>query len=138
VKVVIDTNVFVSAIYWPKEERRCFALFAKRKFQLAATAEILEEYAEVARRMHAKYAWADPEPWINWLSLKAGLCESSPLGKQRSHDSTDDIFLGCALASGAAVIVSKDKDLLGLGKPFGVEVLTPRQFLGWAKCEGWR
>jgi predicted nucleic acid-binding protein len=81
---------------------------------------------------------ADPEPWINWVSLKAGLCESSPLGKQRSHDSTDDILLGCALASGAAVIVSKDKDLLGLGKPFGVEVLTPRQFLGWAKWEDWR
>jgi len=27
------------------------------------------------------------------------------------------------------VIVSKDNDLLALGKPFGIEVLTPRQFL---------
>jgi len=41
----------------------------------------------------------------------------------------DDPLLSCALASGAKMIVSKDKDLLALQKPFGIEVLTPRQFL---------
>jgi predicted nucleic acid-binding protein len=33
------------------------------------------------------------------------------------------------LASGASVVVSFDKDLLVLGKPFGIAVLRPREFL---------
>ena len=52
-----------------------------------------------------------------------------PLGKQRSRDADDDLFLGCALACGAKVIVSRDDDLLALEKPFGINIVTPRQFL---------
>lgn len=51
------------------------------------------------------------------------------MGKQRSRDRDDDPFLACALSSGAKVIVSKDNDLLILEKPFGIEVLTPREFI---------
>ena len=60
--VVLDTNVVVSAIFWPGESRQCETL-------------------------------------------------------------------SCALACGAKIITSKDRDLLVLGKPFGIEILTPRQFL---------
>ena len=47
--VVIDTNVFISAAgnragtSW-----QCFVLFAKRRFQLAVSRDILEEYETVA------------------------------------------------------------------------------------------
>ena len=34
-----------------------------------------------------------------------------------------------ALAAGAKVIVSLDEDLLALEKPFGIEIITPRQLL---------
>ena len=37
--------------------------------------------------------------------------------------------LACALACGAKIIVSRDKDLLVLDKPFGIEILPPRQFV---------
>ncbi|MBM3824464.1 MAG: hypothetical protein FJ404_16525 [Verrucomicrobia bacterium] len=56
------------------------------------------------------------------------LVEPAPLGKRRSRDVKDDPFLACALASGAEFIVTKDKDLLAMEKPFGVEVVTPREF----------
>jgi predicted nucleic acid-binding protein len=56
------------------------------------------------------------------------LVEPSPLGKRRSRDVKDDPFLACALASRAGFIVTKDKDLLALEKPFGVEIVTPREF----------
>ena len=64
------------------------------------------------------------------------LVEPSPLGKRRRRDVKGDSFLACALASHAGFIVTKDKDLLALEKPFGVEVLTPREFL--RKVEGHR
>jgi predicted nucleic acid-binding protein len=46
--VVADTNVVVSAIFWPGEARRCLARWAKRRFQLAITIPVFEEYGEIA------------------------------------------------------------------------------------------
>jgi predicted nucleic acid-binding protein len=89
----------------------------------------LEEYHEVAGRIAIKYPEVNPEPWLNWIERKAKLFEPAPLGKQRSRDFDDDVVLACALAGGAKVILSKDADLLALEKPFGIMVLTPRQFL---------
>ena len=38
-------------------------------------------------------------------------------------------YLACALAASAGLIISRDLDLLVLGKPFGVEIITPRELL---------
>jgi uncharacterized protein len=128
--VVADTNVVISAIFWPGESRHCLALWAKRKFHLALTVAIFEEYREVARRVAAEISHVNPTPWLEWIERKAKVYEPAPLGKRRSRDPDDDPFLACAIASGAKVIISKDKDLLVLKKPFGIEILTPRQTLG--------
>ena len=127
--VVADTNVVISAIFWPGESRRCLTLWAKRRFHLALTIPVFEEYAEVARRVAVKIPEVNPEPWLNWIERKAKVYEPAPVGKQRSRDPDDDPFLACALASGSKIIISKDNDLLVLEKPFGIEILTPRQFL---------
>jgi putative PIN family toxin of toxin-antitoxin system len=127
--VVVDTNVVVSAIFWPGEARDCLALWARRRFGLVVTVPILEEYAAIARRLARRIRQVDPEPWLRWIERKAKVYEPVPLGKRRSRDPDDDPFLACALASGAKIIVSKDKDLLALEKPFGIEILPPRQFL---------
>jgi predicted nucleic acid-binding protein len=63
------------------------------------------------------------------MERKATVYEPAPLGSQRSRDADDDPFLACALASGAKTIISRDNDLLILEKPFGIEIVTPRQFL---------
>ena len=125
----MDTNVVVSAMFWPGESRACVVAWAQRRFHLVATVAILQEYDEVARRVRAAYPSVNPEPWLRWIERKAKIYEPAPLGKQRSRDADDDLFLSCALASGAKVVVSKDRDLLVLGKPFGIEILTPRLFL---------
>ena len=127
--VVADTNVVISAIFWLGESRRCLALWAKRRFHLALTVPVFEEYGEVARRVAVKIPEVNPELWLNWIERKAKVYEPAAVGKQRSRDRDDDPFLACALASGAKVIISKDNDLLVLKKPFGIEILTPRQFL---------
>ena len=57
------------------------------------------------------------------------LVEPAPLGKQRSRDAKDDPYLACALAAGAKIIVSRDDDLLALQKPFGIQIITPRELL---------
>ena len=127
--VVADTNVVISAIFWTGESRQCMALWAKRRFHLAITVPVFEEYEAIARRVGAKIPQVNPEPWLRWIERRAKVYEPAPLGKPRSRDPGDDPFLACALASGAAIVVSKDHDLLVLEKPFGIEIVTPREFL---------
>jgi len=130
VTIVVDTNVVVSAAFWPKsEDRRCFVLLARRKCRLAVTEVILDEYRSLAVRIGSRECPdRDPAPFLDWIERVALLVEPSPLGKRRSRDVKDDPFLACALACRAEFIVTKDKDLLALKKPFGVEIVTPRDF----------
>jgi predicted nucleic acid-binding protein len=55
------------------------------------------------------------------------------LGKQRCRDAKDERYLACALGADAEAIVTNDRDLLALGKPFGVAVMTPIEFLKLAR-----
>lgn len=128
--IVVDTNVVLSATFWPSsEDRRCFVLLARRKCRLAVTQVILEEYRSLAVRIgRREFPGVDPVPFLDWIERVALLVEPSFLGKQRSRDTKDDPFLACALASRAEFIISKDQDLLALNKPFGVQILTPRAF----------
>ncbi|MBI2928079.1 MAG: PIN domain-containing protein [Verrucomicrobia bacterium] len=71
----------------------------------------------------------DPWPVLNWWVAETNQVESATVGKQRSRDPKDDEVLGCALAADAEFIVTRDPDLLVLAKPFGISIVTPRQFL---------
>ena len=55
--------------------------------------------------------------------------EPAPLGKPRSRDPKDDRYVACALGAKAEAIVSNERDLLALERPFGVAILTPVEFL---------
>jgi putative PIN family toxin of toxin-antitoxin system len=70
---------------------------------------------------------------LAWIEKHAVVVQPSPIGKKRSRDPKDDIFLACALAANAQFIVSGDQDLLTLGKPFGIEMVQPAQFIAGHK-----
>jgi putative PIN family toxin of toxin-antitoxin system len=130
---VFDTNVFVSAAASATgSSRHCFVLLAKRQFQLIVTKAILDEYEAAAVRLSGQPGRTRNLNWrplFQWLSRTARLVEASPMGKQRSRDAADDIFLAAALAGGAKFIVLHDRDLLVLKKPFGIEILKPANFV---------
>jgi putative PIN family toxin of toxin-antitoxin system len=126
--IVVDTNTFIASGWRINAHaRRVFASVARRRFQLAVTAAILEEYHGVSQR--AKFAGKNYGGLLSWIEKYALVVEPAPLGKGRSRDPKDDIFLACALSAGARFIVSNDADLLDLGKPFGIEIIRPAQFI---------
>jgi len=65
----------------------------------------------------------NPQPKLTWIKSKARLIDPSPLGKRRSRELKDDIYLAAALGAGAEAVVSYDEDLLALEKPFGIATL---------------
>lgn len=128
--VVCDTSVVVAAIYWRNESRRCLAAFARRQFNLFVSEPILVEYERVAWDLKAEeHLILDPAPALAWIRHKARRIAPVLLPQPICRDAKDDKFLECALAAGAEYLVSRDRDLLALEKPFGIHIVTPRQFL---------
>ena len=130
-RVVFDKNVVVAGARWRGESFLCLVALARRRVQAVASAWILEEIHRTVTSLQARNTFKRHDPWpiVHWFSDTARLVAPAPLGKQRSRDSGDDPFLAAALGAGAKVIVSLDADLLALGRPFGVEIITPRQLL---------
>lgn len=132
--VVFDTNSVISAIFWPRSTaRRCLAGLARRQFGIGASREVFDEYETVAAELQHRFPGCSSAGALAWLRLKARWVEPALLGKQRSRDPKDDPFLACALAAQAKYLVTRDGDLLALGKPFGIEIITPAVFLGWLR-----
>jgi len=66
---------------------------------------------------------------LEWYLANVRTVEPAPLGKQCSRDLNDDPILACALGAGANIVTAYDKDLLDMGKPFGIEILKPAELL---------
>jgi putative PIN family toxin of toxin-antitoxin system len=130
VRVVFDANVVAAAVCWNGEPYLCLVKLARRQAFAYGTAETLEESRAVATELaRAKQPSHDAAARLTWYLEKVRMVAPAPLGKQRSRDARDDPYLAAALAAKADCIITFDKDLLVLGKPFGIPILTPAQFL---------
>jgi len=132
--VVLETNAVVSAIFWPRSTaRRCLAGLARRWYGLVVSRDVFDEYEAIAAELQPRFPACNSAGALAWLRLKAIWIEPALLGKQRSRDAKDDPFLACALAARAKYLVTRDHDLLVLGKPFGIEMIAPANFLAWLR-----
>lgn len=132
--VVFDTNTVVGAIYWPRSTaRRCLAGLARRQYGMAVSHEVFDEYEAVVAEFQPRFPGCNSAGALAWLRLKARSVEPAPLGKSRSRDPKDDPVLVCALAARAKYLIMRDDGLLVLGKPFGIEIITPAAFVAWLR-----
>ena len=129
-RVVVDANVVASAVCWDGEAFLCLVKLARRQAFAFGTEATLEETREVcARLIREKKPRHNATGRLTWYLNIIRRVEAAPLGKGRSRDPKDDPYLAAALAAKAQFIVTYDKDLLAMGKPFGIEVLKPGAFL---------
>jgi len=129
VKVVLDTNVFVSGVFFGGLPGRVLAAWQDGKAEVVLSHEIIEEYVRVGRELSDRYPHVDLEPALHLLAVSTTLVDSSDLPEPVSRDPDDDKFLACALAAGADCVVSGDRDLLEVSSYQGVVVMSPRGFV---------
>ena len=129
--VVFDTSVVIQAMFWQRSTgRRCFVGVARRRFKLALSAAILLEYERTAAILRTeRFREANPAGMLGWLARVALYVEPAPLRGRLSRDAKDNVFVATALAAQATHIITQDRDLLALEKPFGVKIVTPAEFL---------
>ena len=129
-RVVFDNNVVVGAVGWDGEAYHCLVQLAHRSAIAYASETTLIEARETCARLIREEKFShNATARLNWYLSVVRVVDPAPLGKQRSRDATDDPYLAVALAARADFIVSYDKDLLEMEKPFGIEIIRPAMFL---------
>lgn len=127
-KVVLDTNVFVSAILLKGSSALIMEKWRQGKFVLLISADIFEEYFEVIARPKFKQKEEDIKELAALLTEKAVAVEPRIRIKEIEADPEDDKFLECAVAGRADFIVSGDHHLLDIGDYRGIKILSLADF----------
>jgi putative PIN family toxin of toxin-antitoxin system len=127
--IVLDTNVFVSGIFWTGPPSQVLSLWEQRKIILCLTPNILKEYQRVAHSLNKKYSAIDLEPILELLQIYALFYPDCALPSPVCRDPDDDKFIACAITAKAKIIISGDDDLLCLGNYEDIEILKPQIFL---------
>jgi len=127
--VVIDTNVLLSGLLWPRgNPHRCLILAKLGMVESVTCEEILCEFYEklVGKfQFDATRATAARDEWCQ-ASRVVGLTQRV---QAVTADRDDDAVIGCALSGNASYIISGDRHLLSLGSYSHVMILSPAAFL---------
>ena len=138
IRAVFDCNLIISGIGWTGNPRRCLDLVYAGQAFLCVTQDVWAEYSEKVPAVFAdRKRDVDTEKELARLILAVHFFEPAPLGKQRSQDLKDDRYLAAALGAEAEAIVTNDRDLLDLGKPFGIPIMTPIEFIKFVRAPGY-
>jgi len=127
-RVVIDTNVVVSALFFGGLPDKLLGLALGGKIQAVASAEIISEYLETyqelaqktTRRAMGKVLSEVLEP-MEIISPKSKI--------EICRDPDDNKFINCAVDGKCKYIVSGDKDLLTIKSYKGVKIISVREFI---------
>ena len=128
-KVVMDTNVFVSGVFFSGPPYQILKAWQSGEFELVVSTEILDEYQRVGEILAEQYPRIDLNPILSFVIEHAKVYKSAKLKEPICEDPDDDKFIACALSSGSRIIISGDKHLLKVSGYQGIEVLKPRNFV---------
>ena len=130
VRVVIDTNIWISAIFWGGKPRKIVEAWLDDKFRLVISSVVRHElYQTVARKAEALKIFPEyASEWLSVIDKKAVLVR--PREKvEICRDPKDNMLLEAAVAGDADYLVTGDKDLLVLKTFGGAKIVTPAEFL---------
>lgn len=128
-RVVIDTNVFVSSFFGGKP-KKVIDLWKDGKISLCLSKGILDEYIEVLIRLGMKEE-KELEELLSLFSrgYNTLFTKTIPPMDVVKDDPDDNKFIATALALKAGFIVTGDKHLLSLKEYKGIKIVKPNEFL---------
>lgn len=127
-RVVLDTNVLISALAFHGETKRIWDLAERRKFRLFTSAFIL---SELERNLLKLGLDADQAALlIEDLREIASVVDPRVKISVIEQDETDNRILECAMEARADVLVTGNlKHIRPLASFHDIEIVTPREFL---------
>ena len=129
-KVVIDTNIFVSSFFGGNPKKIIDLWKNEKNNPLPVPCSILDEYIDVLGRIGMK----DEAELEELLSLFAKgfnilFTTKTPKIKIVKNDPDDDKFIECAVALKADAVITGDGEVLAIQEYMGIRILPPQEFL---------
>ena len=128
-KVVMDTNVFVSGVFFSGPPYQILKAWQSGEFELAVSKEIMDEYRRVGEILAEERSEIALSPILKFVVEHAKVYRPAKLRHSVSDDPDDDKFIACALACGSSTIISGDRHLLNVSGYQGIQIFKPREFL---------
>ena len=128
-KIIVDTNVLVSAVFFGGVPGHILSAWRDATIQIVTSPEILEEYSIVLERLSSRYPTVDSSKVFSLVARHSECTISPSLPKPLCEDPDDDKFFACALAAGVKIIVSGDGHLLRQNGYCDIEVLRAADFV---------
>ncbi|MDE7133190.1 MAG: putative toxin-antitoxin system toxin component, PIN family [Lachnospiraceae bacterium] len=126
-RIVIDTNVLISGVFFGGFPRKVLSSVVTGEITAYATAEIINEYEAIVQEMIDRKQGHINKNILTPLITAMEIIE--PITQiEICRDPDDNKFLGCAKDSHSLYIVSGDKDLLVIEKYENIQIITAKEF----------
>jgi len=127
-KVVLDTNIFISGIFWKGSSNKVITNWRKGKFALVTSLEAVSEIIKVLKDFKIKLSDEMIREWIDLIVRNSIIIEPKEKIAIVKDDPKDNIFIETAVAGNVNYIVSQDNHLLKLNEFRGIKIITPEEF----------
>lgn len=127
-RVVLDTNILVSALVFGGNPRKVTDLIAKDSIVLIISEPILIELRRVIKNRFPSFL-KYLNKYESLLLEYSILVKAGYLDVNISRDPDDNVIIETALIGGADFIVSGDKDLLDIGNIGRLKITSAKDFL---------
>lgn len=134
-RVLLDTNIFISYLLAPKSERPIIQIVqasVRGEFTLLLPSQLLTELANKTSAKEYLSQKIKPREFKKFVSLLTKVAVALPKITETlpavTRDPKDDYLLAVALLGRADYLVTGDRDLLTLKKVGGLQILSPKEF----------
>jgi len=129
VRIVIDTNVLISATFWTGKPRQLFNRVLKREFVFLTSEILLNELKEILIRTDKPFKLSEEEAdYVVHRIRSAAVIVQTQSVVTICRDQDDNRVLECAIDGQADWILSGDAHLLELESFQGVRIGTVTDF----------
>ncbi len=127
-RIVADTNLLISSIFWNGKPYYIVQLALNNSIEIITSSYILNETRRVLRN-EFNLSEQEIDDIINCILRYATVIEPTEQVDVIKRDPADNHIIACALAAKADYVVTRDKDILDLHKYVMIRMITPEDFL---------
>lgn len=128
-RIILDTNVFVSGVFFTGPPYQILKAWREGRVRLIVSPEILEEYERVGKILAEEFPSINLQPILDFVTIKSEIIPAERLSERVSDDPDDDKFLACAISANSKIVISGDRHLLKVSGFRGIKVMKPRPFV---------
>ena len=130
IRIVVDTNVFLSGIFWKGNfSSKIIDLWRDRKVDLISSISIIDELIRNLKGFKIKMDEDIVQEWENMILENSFLVEPEEKIDIIKDDFDDNKFIEAAVAGEAEYIVTQDNHLLKIKEFKSIKIITPKEFL---------